>query len=116
KFCGDCGNVISVPPSVQLIPPGGMGGRFFSDRLSVHRTARAALLMGFALVTMSVILFVLSNAVEDEAQRLIWERNYGEAYDALDLADVLNSVTWIILVAGIICIVGGAVAFMSSDA
>ena len=74
---------------------------------------KSALLIGLAAAVISVVLFVLSSALDDRATDLLLEGTFEEYEDATQMADLANIGAWIALVAAIPSIVGGLIAYVS---
>ncbi len=113
KFCGDCGADISEPGSPAIQPPT-IVRRNSSERPNLRRIGRAAWMIGLAVLFVSVILFVLSNALEHQAHRLALEDS-SRWSDVEDMANFTSLGAWITLGVAIVCIAGGAIAYTSGE-
>ncbi len=74
---------------------------------------KSALLIGIGAAAISIVLFVLSNALDDRATDLLLEGTFEEYEDATEMADLANIGAWIALVVAIPSIAGGLIAFVS---
>ena len=125
KFCGDCGamlleptvsNIDSIQPILQRPHRApAVGNGMPSERLRLRRIGQAALMVGFAVLVVSMILFVLSNALTDQVGRLISEGDWVRATDVADMVDSVELGAWVTLSVAIVSIVIGAVAYISSE-
>lgn len=88
--------------------------RYPSER-DFRRVGRVALMIGFGVLVVSVILFVLSNALVDQAGRLIGEGNYAEGIDVANLADYLGQGAWVTLGVAIVSLVIGLIAYVAGQ-
>lgn len=118
KFCGDCGTYLrgrdsnpeQVLQNAQLAHnPVQRGAEM---RLGLERIGRPALIVGSALFAMSLILYVLSNSLVDQAARLMREGDMRWA-DIANLSDKLQTIAWILFFVALVCVVVGAIAHMS---